>query len=129
MREVNLKRNWAGDVRSEPLKETSASIRSGQVGKIIRLGRIIPLLGVKNQMKFGQKTVPPSKGWHLGDLSDDTANPRLLSIGYKYPKTPLASSHPPKAARRKRLVDILQCLPYFLLFPSANPLNNHSTGF
>jgi hypothetical protein len=53
MREVNLKRNWAVDVRSEPLKETSASIRSGQVGKIIRLGRIIPLLGVKNQMKFG----------------------------------------------------------------------------
>jgi hypothetical protein len=129
MREVNLKRNWAGEVRSEPIKGTSARIKSAGARKIVRLGWIIPLSGAKNQMKFGQKTMPPPKGWHLGDLSDDTANPRLLSIGYKYPKTPLASSHPPKAARRKRLVDILQCLPYFLLLPSANPLNNHSTGF
>ena len=38
MREVNLKRNWAGDVRSEPLNETSARIKSAGVGKILRLG-------------------------------------------------------------------------------------------
>jgi hypothetical protein len=44
IREVNQKRNWAGEVRSEPLKETSARIRikHGGMGKIPKLVGDIP---------------------------------------------------------------------------------------
>jgi hypothetical protein len=38
MREINKKRNWAGEMRPEPIKETSAHIKPGGVGKILRLG-------------------------------------------------------------------------------------------
>jgi hypothetical protein len=69
----------------------------------------------ENQMKLDRMIGNISQVCRFGDMSDDTANPRLLSIGYKYPKTPPASSHPPKAAKRKRLVDIRQCLPYFFI--------------
>jgi hypothetical protein len=42
MREVNQNRIWAGEVRSEPLKETSARVKPGEMGKILRLVGNIP---------------------------------------------------------------------------------------
>jgi hypothetical protein len=37
MRGANQKRNWAGEVRSEHLKETSAPTKPGGMGKIPKL--------------------------------------------------------------------------------------------
>jgi len=39
-------------MRPEPLSETSVCSESGRVGKPPRFGWIIPLSGVKNQMKW-----------------------------------------------------------------------------
>ena len=47
IREVDQKRNWAGEVRSEPLKETSARIKPGGMEKIPKLVGDIPWSGPK----------------------------------------------------------------------------------
>jgi hypothetical protein len=63
--------NPAGEIRPEPLNETSFRFRSGRMEKVPRFGRIIPLPRVKNQIEMNRRTWMISQILHFCDLSDE----------------------------------------------------------
>ena len=62
--------NPASEIRSEPLNDTRFRFRSERMEKIPRLGRIIPLSAVKNQIKMNRRSGAISPICHFGDTSD-----------------------------------------------------------
>jgi hypothetical protein len=62
VREISLKRNRAGELKAAPNNEIQVRFRSGVMGEILNLGRIIPWSPGQNQEKLGRIFVIVSQG-------------------------------------------------------------------